>query len=85
MDLIGGYQIAFPELKGPALDRGLICECAEDEATIRFDVVVYEKLLAAFEREISAVDEVFVEAVALFVDVVDLVAVFAIDHDHDVR
>ena len=50
-----------------------------------FEIVVYEKLAAAFEREIGAVNEVFVKAVALLVDVVDLVVVFAIDHKHHVR
>ena len=32
-----------------------------------------------------SVDEVFVETVTLLVDVVDLVLVFAIDHEHHVR
>ena len=70
---------------GPTFDWNLVSERAENEAPVELDVVVYEKFLAAFEREIGAVDEVFVETVALFVDVVDLVAVFAIDDDHYVR
>src|ERR1051325_4051611 len=49
LDLIGWNQIAFPELERPAFDRDLIGERAEDEATIRVDVVVYKKLFAAFE------------------------------------
>src|SRR5215510_13769573 len=47
--------------------------------------MVNKEFAPALEREISAIDEVFVKAVALLVDVVDLVVVFAIDHDHDVR
>ena len=84
MDLIGGNQIAFPEFEGPALDRSLIGERAEDEAAVWLQIVVLKKLAPAFERKISAVDEVFVKAVALLVDVVDLVVVFAIDNKHHV-
>jgi len=60
----------------------LIGERAEYEAPVWLDVIVLEKLTSAFEGEISTVDEVFVEAVTLLVDVVDLVAVFAIDDEH---
>src|ERR1043165_2455694 len=50
--LIGRDEIALPKLEGPAFDRNLISERAENEATIGFEIVVFEKLLAAFEREI---------------------------------
>ena len=66
------------------MKRGLISNGAEDEASIGFEIVVLEKLSAALEREIGAVDEVFVKAVALLVDVIDLVAVFAINHEQHV-
>ena len=78
-------QVALPELERPALDGRLIGERAEDEAAVRLEVVVLEELVAAFEREVGAVDEVFVEAVALRVDVVDFVPVLAVDDEHDVR
>ncbi len=76
--------VALPELERPALDRGLIGERAEDEAAVRLRVILLE-LRAAFEREIRAVDEILVEAVALRVDVVDAVPFLAVDDEHDVR
>ncbi len=85
LDQIRGYQIAFPEFERPTAYRSLISECAENEAPVRFQIIVDEKLAAAFERQVIAVNEIFVKAVALFVDVVDFVVVLAIDHNHHVR
>src|SRR6185503_17563190 len=85
LDLIAGNQDAFPKLKGPTLEWGLISECAENETAIDADVVVVEEVTPALERQVRTVHEVFVEAIILPIDVVDLVAVLAIDHDQDVR
>ena len=49
LDLVGGDQVAFPELEGPAVERCLISDRAENEAPVWFEVVVFEKLAATFE------------------------------------
>src|SRR6185437_14350143 len=83
--LIRGNQIAFPEFKRPALQRRLIGDRPEDEAAIWLEIVVLKKLTTAFQREISSIYEVFVESIALRVDVVDLVLVLTIDNEEHVR
>ena len=83
--LVCRYLVALPELEGVAPDGRLPRERAEDEAAVRVDVVVAPELLAAFEREVRAVDEVLVEAVALRVDVIDFVAVLSVNDEEDVR
>src|SRR5437763_181187 len=85
LDLIGGNQITFPELEGPFSHRRLESNRAQDEAPIRLQIIVLKEILAALERKIRAVHEVFVKLVELGVDVVDAVFVLAIDDEQRVR
>ena len=84
-DLIGGDQIAFPEFERPAAYRSLIANRAHDETTVRLQIVILKKHLTTFQREISAVHEVFVKGVALRVDVIDAIAVLSVNNEQHVR
>src|SRR5262249_21156377 len=64
-------QIAFPKFKSELAELGLIGDGSENEAAVRFQIVVLEKFAPAFEREIIRADEFSVKRVALRVDVVD--------------
>ena len=78
-------MIALPELKGPTLNRSLIGERSQNEATILVNVVFLKKVLTTIKREICAVDEIFMEGVALGVDVIDFITVLAINDEENMR
>jgi hypothetical protein len=63
----------------------LIGNGAENEAPVRFQIIVLEKFLAAFKRQIGAVDEVLVKLVELGIDVIDPVLALSINHEQQVR
>src|SRR5437763_7923178 len=85
LDLIGGNQITFPELESPFSHRRLESNRSQNEAAIRLKIIVLKEILAALERKVSAVNEVFVKLVQLGVDVIDTVFILAIDDEQRVR
>ena len=84
-DLFGRDCVALPELEGEAFDRRLVSDGAHDEAAVGLQIVVLKKLLAALKRQVSAVDEIFVEAITLRVDVIDFILVAPINNEQHMR
>jgi hypothetical protein len=62
----------------------LIGDSAENEAPIWFQVIVLEKLAASLKRQVSPVHEIFVKGIALSIDIVNSVAIFAINNKQHV-
>jgi hypothetical protein len=62
----------------------LVGDSAEDEPAVWLQVVVLKKLSSTLERQVSAVHEIFVKAVTLCVDVIDLVSILPVDNKQNV-
>src|SRR5215467_1233793 len=84
LNLIGRDQIPLPKLEGPASHGRLIGDSAENKTPVGLQIVVVEELLTSFEGKISPVNEVFMKSITLGIDVIDLVAVLAINYEQSV-
>src|ERR1051325_5900318 len=85
LNLFRRNQVAFPKFKRPTSHGCLKCDRSQDETAVWLQIIVFKKDLTAFQRKISAVDEVFVKLIELGIDVVNAIVVQAIDYKQEVR
>ncbi len=84
-DEVGRDPVALVELEREPLEWDLVGKRAEQKASVGIRVVLRVERVAALQRQIGSVHELFVETKSFRVDVIDSVMIGPVDDEHHVR